>query len=463
LNRVLVLAAALAALGPVGCGGGGEAPAGADALVIYSAHSDETITEFTGAFTAWYRQETGRDVKVSWPDPGGGGSFMLKRLEDKFRAGRFDVDLAFGGGAIFDRMRQLGMLEPYRLPEAVLSAIPPRIAGQPVYDPEGHWYGVAVSTFGLIYNKTVLADKGLPEVKDWESLADPRFLGLVGAGDASKSGSVRKAYEIVLQAYGYEKGMSILVRTAANAREFYSTSSDIPRNCAKGFLAAGPCIDFYAFRQMRSEGGERLGFVAPSGLTVINADPVAILKNAPHRAVAEKFVEFVMRPEGQRLWTLPAGAPGGPRKFTLERLAVLPAAYRDAGGRALPTHLDPFAVKPADFYDGEKENARQTVLADYLRVALVENHEALRRAWKALIEAGLPADRLAELTRPLVSGEEMLRLGREVWSPVLAADGASAEEKDRLTRQEEARQRRQSDLQTQWSTTLRKRYLDLAK
>ena len=446
-----------------GCSGGPAPQAGGDTLVIYSPHSDEIRQEFGEAFRAWYRRETGRDVDVKWPDPSGGGTEVLRRLEDKFRAGRYDIDIGFGGGPIYDQMKQLGMLEPYRLPADVLAAIPPKAAGQPVYDPDFAYYGAAISTFGILYNKTILRQKALPEVKDWEAMTDPKFFGLVGAGDPAKSSTVLKAYEIILQAYGYERGMAILARMAGNAREFYPTSSEIPRNMAKGFLAVGPCIDFYAYRQMRSEGGEQLGFIAPSGLTVITADPIAILKKAPHRPVAEKFVDFVMGPEGQRLWMLPAGAPGGPKKVTLGRLAVLPGIYEEAAAKGTIIPFNPFTAKSADFYDAVKENTRQAILADYLRVVLVENHDAIRKAWKAVIDAHVPADRLAAFCRPIVSEEEMLRLAREVWTPVLIPDDAPSDERARLTREAEAHRRQKSDTLAQWSEAVRAKYAALAK
>jgi ABC-type Fe3+ transport system substrate-binding protein len=462
VKRFLFCAALAAAAGLAGCGGDGG-PSGGDALVIYSAHSDEVIKEFTDGFRPWYKARTGRDVDVTWPDPGGGGTFILKRLEDKFRAGRFDVDVVFGGGAIFEQMKQLGMLEPCRLPDDVLAAVPRQVAGQPLYDADYAWYGAAISTFGLIYNKQMIADRSLPPVETWEAMADPAYFGWVGAGDASKSGSVRKAYDIILQAYGYAKGMAVLVRMGANAREFYSNSSDIPRGTAKGFLAVGPCIDFYAYRQMRSDGGEALGFVAPPGLTVVNCDPIAVLKNAPHAAEAALFVEFVMSPAGQRLWMLPVGAAGGPKEKALQRLSLLPSVHAEAAAAGSAVPVDPFKAPPADFYSAEKENARQTILADYLRVALVENHAALVKAWKAIIAAGLPADKIALLVQPLISEDEMLDLGRTVWQPILVPDDASAEDKVRLRREEEARQRAKSDLVTAWAEAIRARYEALAK
>ena len=465
MNRFIALGAVLS-LALAGCGGGQQPAADTDTLVIYSPHSDEIQQEFTEAFQAWYQREAGRRVEISWPDAGGGGTQILRRLQDKFRARRFDIDLVFGGGPIFGQMKTLGMLEPVRLPPEILAAIPPKAAGQPLYDPDGYWYGAAISTFGLIANQKLIKDKGLPQVQGWETLADPRYFGYVGAGDPAKSVSVLKAYEVILQAYGYERGMAILVRMGANAREFYTSASDIPKNCAQGFIAAGPCIDFYAFRQMQSEGGANLRFVVPPGMTVITCDPVALLKNAPHRAVAEKFIEFVLRPEGQRLWMLPAGAPGGPRKYALQRSAVLPSLYAEAAERPpqdAPARMNPFTAPPADFYDAAKENARQTILTDYLRVALVENHGALKKAWRKVMEAGPGAERAAELARPLVSEEEMLRLGREVWTPLLAPEDAPPEKKAELQRQEELRQRCKSDIETQWSETLRQRYEQLAR
>lgn len=459
LCAVLAILAVPAVGALSGCGG--EQPAAdTDNLVIFSPHADEIREEFGAAFTVWYKAQTGRDVDVKWPDAGG-TTQMLKRLQDKFRAGRYDVDVAFGGGAIFDQMKQLGMLEQCRLPEAVLKAVPETVAGQPLYDPEFHWYGAAVSTFGLIFNKTVIADRGLPPVKDWETMADPKYFGLVGAVDPAKSGTMRKSCDTILQAYGYERGMAVLVRMAANAREFYPTASEIPRNCAAGFIAVGPCIDFYAERQKQGEGGRNLGFIAPPGLTVLNCDPIAVFKNAPHRAVAEKFVEFVMRPEGQRLWMLPPGAPGGPRKFALQRMAVLPSVYELPQVKA-GDHTNPFTLPPASFYSAAKENDRLAILPDYLRVALVENVSPLQKAWKALIGAGLPADLVKELVAPALSEDEMLALGRDVWTPVVPPDGATEAEVARLRRDEEHRLRRKSDLETQWSKTLRTRYEDLA-
>jgi len=454
--------AALALLALAGCAPAEKPVAAQDALVIYSPHADEIREEFGWAFQAWYQEQTGRTVEVKWPDAGG-TSQIVKRLQDKFKAGRHDIDIAFGGGPIYQEMKQQGMLESYRLPENLLQAIPHEVAGQPMYDAEFCYYGAALSTFGLIYNKDLIRARGLPEVKDWATLADPAYFGLVGVGDATKSGSVRKVYEIILEAYGYERGLAILIRTGGNAREWYASASEVPRNCAAGFLAVGPCIDFYADRQMHSEGGKSLGFVAPKGLTVLNADPIGLFKDAPHRKVAEKFLEFVLGEPGQALWMLPVGAPGGPRKFALERMAILPSVYELPAVKALGDRTDPFTLPPATFYSAAKENARIAILPDYLRVAAVENYDPLRRAWKAIIDAGMPEPLVAELVKPILSEDEMIRLGKEVWKPIVVPKDAAPDKAAELKMKEEMRLREKSELERKWRKALRGRYEDLER
>jgi iron(III) transport system substrate-binding protein len=456
VTGLVFLAAALVALG--GCRKEAGKPAAAeDMLLIYSPHGDEIREEFAWGFQAWYRKRTGRAVDVQWPDAGG-TSQILKRLQDKFETGRFDIDVAFGGGPIFTQMKQRGMLEAYRLPDDVLRRVPATVAGQPMWDPEFCWYGAALSTFGLIYNKDMIRDRRLPEIRTWEAMGDPLMVGLVGPGDASKSGSVRKVYEIIVEAYGYERGMALLMRMGANSREFYDQASEIPRACTLGFIAVGPCIDFYADRQMHSEGGRVLGFVAPEGLSVLNTDPIAIFKNAPHRPVAEKFVEFVMSEAGQALWMLPPGAAGGPQKFWLDRMSVLPSVFDLPGVKARGDTHPPFHLPPAKFYDNAKENARIDILPDYLRVAAIENHEPLQQAWRAIIAAGLPQDLVDELTRPLVTEGEMVRLGLEVWRPISVPDGATAAQAAELRQKEEMRLRSKSEIEKDWRRRLHERY-----
>ncbi len=56
--------------------------------------------------------------------------------------------------------------------------------------------------------------------RTWEDLASPAGVWLVGSLDPRKSGSVHAVYEIILQAYGWEKGWRTITGLGANVRNF---------------------------------------------------------------------------------------------------------------------------------------------------------------------------------------------------------------------------------------------------
>ena len=91
----------------------------------------------------------------------------------------------------------------------------------------------------------------------------------------------------------------------------------------------------------------------------------------------QKFLEFVLRPEGQLLWMLPAGTPGGPRKFALERVAVLPSLYAGRRRRPSARRPTPSPSPPPPSTMPPRRTTGRSILPDYLRVAAVENDDGL--------------------------------------------------------------------------------------
>ncbi len=89
-----------------------------------------------------------------------------------------------------------------------------------------------------------------------------------------------------------------------------------------------PAIDFYASTKIAAAGPEKLGYIDPRGQRVVTADPIGILRGAPHQKLAREFVAFVLSPQGQKLWMLKKGAPGGPVNNALYRLAAVPSSYK---------------------------------------------------------------------------------------------------------------------------------------
>jgi len=390
-------------------------------LVILSPHWAGIKDEFSRAFHEWYLKKTGVAVKPEWLDVGG-TSDCLKFVSSEFSRSPsgINIDLFFGGGEPAAlRLKEQGFLERIEISPDVLGRVPSECAGRAIYDPEGYWYGTCLAGFGIIYSKPVLRFLKVAEPVSWADMSKPEFYGWTGSGDPRKSGSVHMLYEIVLQSKGWDEGIRLLRQFAGNVRYFTDGGSDAPEFVAMRELACAGAIDLYALPQVARMGAENVGFLFPEGQAVVNPDPIAVLKGAPHLALAKAFVEFTLRPEGQRLWMLPPGSPGGPKQFALNRFSVIPGLYDELAGKAqLP--MNPFTVKSGLKFDAKKDSKRRRVLDDYLGVTLIDTHLQLTRAWKAIIDAGrrdggLPDEPLRIMTDPFLSEDELMQLA-ERWN-----------------------------------------------
>jgi len=395
------------------------APAAAqDRLVVLSPHPDGVKIEFSRAFGEHYRQQTGRDVTFDWMDVGGGTSAMLRYIRAQFKQnpGGIGVDLFFGGGTSpYLQLKREGLLAPHRVPDAILNQIAPQVGGVPLYDTDHHWYAATMSGFGIVYNRTVLERLGLPEPKTWADLARPEVFSWVASADPRKSGSVHMAYEIILQAYGWQKGWRLVTALGANVKNFSSGANRTIQEVANGEAAYGLAIDFYAWAAVRRHGPEGIGYVLPDDLTVINGDAMAILKGAPSRPIARRFVEFVLSEAGQKLWLLRRGEPDGPRKHELARLSVRPSLYPKVAGRTA-VQVNPFQWQSSFVYDAKLGGTRWGIISDLIGTMVIDPHDRLAGAWQRAIDAGNTEAALDRLAAPPVTEAEVREwAARERW------------------------------------------------
>ncbi len=340
------------------------------------------------------------------------------------------IDLFFGGGTYeFVRQAQSGFV----VDSGILGShpgwfasgtIPAARGGETYWDPKGRWVGCVLSCYGIVYNRDCLRRLGLPHPPAaWEDLADPRLAGQVALADPTKSGSVAEAFEGIMQqqireakgsgpelcdeihnsgpdpfvARGWVNGLRLLQAIGANARYFTDSAQKIPVDVADGDCAAGLCIDFYGRQQeeaLRRRGDPgRLGFATPVGGSVYSVDPVAMMRGAPNRGTASAFIEYVVSMDGQKLWNLRAGVPGGPEKYALRRLPVRRDFYAKGDWEALRSDpgVDPYADGQDFTYHPEWTARLFRELAFISRVLAEDAHPELVRAWRAIQAAPEPA------------------------------------------------------------------------
>ncbi len=379
-----------------------------DTLLIISPHRKSIQDEYLPAFTSYYKKTFKTEVVVEWIDQGG-TSDDVRFLRAKFAKGAKSsgIDIFWGGGtATFLELQNEGFLASYNLPPSLKAEVPDKVAGIPLYDSSHSWYGSALSSFGVFYNKKIMEFERLPEPKTWQDLGSPAYRDNISLADPRRSGGANTMNSVILQLFGWDKGWELLTALAGNARSFTHSSSDPIKAVVSGDAAMATTIDFYALAKIGDLGRENLGFVLPEGQTVLDPDPISILRGAPNRKVAERFVDFVLSVDGQKLLVLPKGSPGGPVKASLGRMAVNTRAYSETEGKRIDT-FNPFMQKGFVTINLDKAVRMQQVFNDLVGSTLVDPHSDLKRAWARIAKDGkVDPAKLSRIGRPPVTEAE---------------------------------------------------------
>jgi iron(III) transport system substrate-binding protein len=381
----------------------GRAGSGVVPLRIITSHAPGIRQAYADAFRAWHREHYGSDVDVDYTAYG--SNDIVRALSDANalypQTHTLGWDLAWGGGDyLFDyQLKQPGYLQGVRLDPAVLAAAfpSPRLNGLPLYDLKSdppQWFGTALSSFGITYNRDVLRYLGVPDPQTWSDLRDPRYMNWLIAADPTRSTSAKQAFMAIVERAmldakehgstedaGWAVGMGMVRQIAANCRSFTDGSGTVPAIIASGDAAAGMTIDYYGRSEVEAVGGNRLGYVQPAAATVINPDPIAMVKGAPHAVVAKHFIEFCLSPEGQRLWNLKPGTPGGPLDQGLRRLPVMPSVY---GNPNFTDHDNPF-TSSGGFNKSDAREQTFSILGELIEASCLDPLDELRATRQAIL------------------------------------------------------------------------------
>jgi ABC-type Fe3+ transport system substrate-binding protein len=298
------------------------------------------------------------------------------------------------------------------------NGVPQFFSGEQYYNDEHTWVAACLSQFGICYNEDGLKRLGLEAPRTWSDLGDARYAGYVALADPSKSGSVARAFELLIQqqmqeamaepgadpqkaaAEGWKRGWQLIMRLCANARYFTDSASKIPQDVGQGDSVAGMCVDFYgrsySDEWKRADGSSRLQWVAPSGGSSLSGDPIAVMRGAQNPEVAQAFIEFVMSEPGQVLWNAKPGTKMGPISKALRRMPVRRDMYT-------PDHLAiftdgdhlPYEETGAFVYRPELTGKAFRTIRNLVRVVGIDSHEEMKSSWKALREANFPPEATA--------------------------------------------------------------------
>jgi phosphoglycerate transport regulatory protein PgtC len=196
----------------------------------------------------------------------------------------------------FQTLESDGLLEKYAPPKEIMGRIPAKIGSFPIHDPDGNYFGFAISGYGLMWNKNYLKAHKLPAPKEWTDLTTPKYFNHLVISAPSRSGTTHLTVETILQAYGWEKGWALLLNAGGNMGSITDRSFGVPEAVISGQYGIGVVIDFFGLSAIAS--GQPVEFAYPSLTSVVPAS-VGIVKGGPNPQEAKAFVNYLLSEAGQ--------------------------------------------------------------------------------------------------------------------------------------------------------------------
>jgi ABC-type Fe3+ transport system substrate-binding protein len=289
-----------------------------------------------------------------------------------------------------------------RAPDVMNKAIPAQIGAYPMNDPEGMYYGQALSGYGIMWNTRYMKAHQLPLPSEWSDLIKPVYFGHVALSSPSRSGTTHLTVETILQSEGWNKGWEQLLQIAGNSAAITERSFGVPEGVNSGQFGIGLVIDFFGLAGKYN--GSPVEFIYPKATAVVPAS-IALVAGARNPVDAKKFISFALSTEGQELLLEP-------------KVSRIPAVtYEQLRGKLPQGYPNIFEVarRSALKFDSDLAEKRYYVVTSMFDQAITFRLKELQSATKAIHEA---AARLA--ARPNAQGSAMLQQARELaFTPVV--------------------------------------------
>lgn len=369
-------------------------------LTIITPHNERIRSAFETGFSDWHHANYGTHVDIQWIVR---GTPECVAYIDRVFSAHVDArprtlpDLMFGGGIDDHRiLAARGLSRSVRLGDA-LEGLPAEVAGLPTRDPEGHWFATGLSSFGIVYNERLCREYDINPPATWEDLADPRFRSWVAVADPANSGSHRQCMVLILQHLGWKEGWPAIIRILANARALVDRSADVLLQVRAGIAMAGFAVNFDGMTLAADNDGA-IGYVNPHGATAATPSVTSVLESATELELAGSFLRYCLSEPGQLVWSVRSSAHSA-YSPTLYHYPLSPAIYRDFADD-LSVSENPLQTDFGIRLDLERADQQVSILTPLVRAACGENHVLLQRAWKAVIDAGMPTEALHVLTSP---------------------------------------------------------------
>jgi iron(III) transport system substrate-binding protein len=224
---------------------------------------------------------------------------LIERIRSEGQNSPADVLLTVDAGRLW-QADQAGLFQPVRS-DVLERAIP---AG--LRHPDGHWFGFSQRARVIVYNRKTVDPAGL---RTYEDLADPRWKNQVCIRSSSNIYNL-SLMSALIAAHGEQAAEAWARGVVANfARPPQGGDTDQIRAVAAGACGVALVNTYYYVRLMTSDKAadrevvEATGVIFPNQAdrgTHANISGAGVLKHAPNRDAAVRFLEYLVSGQAQR-------------------------------------------------------------------------------------------------------------------------------------------------------------------
>jgi iron(III) transport system substrate-binding protein len=228
-----------------------------------------------------------------------GEDALIERIRNEGARSPADVMITVDAGRLW-RAEQAGLFQPVQS-KVLETRIP-----QSLREPSGQWFGFSMRARVIAYHKAKVRPE---EIQTYEELADPKWKGRVCMRSSTNVYNL-SLMGALIDHLGEQKAEAWAKAVRANlAQEPKGGDSDQLKAVAAGQCDVTVSNQYYYARLARSEKpdekqvAEALGIVFPNQKTWgthVNISGGGVLKHAPHREAAIKFLEYLASDEAQR-------------------------------------------------------------------------------------------------------------------------------------------------------------------
>ena len=256
-------------------------------ITLYSGQHEET----TDSLIARFEKLTGITVNVRFDDE---DTFADEIVTEGKKS---PADVFFTENSpVLEYLQDKHLLAS--LPASTLTRTPSRFDS-----PQGDWVGVSARVSVLVYNPKLIAKSKLPT--SILQLADPKYAGELAFAPGETD--VQPIITSVIRTYGHARALQWLEGVKSNASgHVYADNETITDEVNRGQVAFGVINQYYWYR-LRAELGasavpSRITYFAPRDPGyVLDVSGAGVLRSSEHKALARKFVAFLVSKAGQEI------------------------------------------------------------------------------------------------------------------------------------------------------------------